>query len=122
MTAADRVSLRGSVWDWSNPFVSTAHPSNSSNQTKNAVNVLGHVVARSGQLEGAGTARRLQQLRVGEPAAAGPREHAGVPVPGLTIGKPFNFPQLFYQDNLEARYDLTWHAGRHDLKIGGEYF
>jgi hypothetical protein len=122
LTAADRVSLRGSVWDWSNPFVSTAHPSNSSNQTKNAVNVLGTWSRAAGS-------SKVQELRVGYNNFAWEnRPQAGLEntpeyrFPGLTIGKPFNFPQLFYQDNLEARYDLTWHAGRHDLKIGGEFF
>ena len=116
------MSLRGSVWDWSNPFVSTAHPSNSSNQTKNAINVLGTWSRAAGS-------SKVQELRVGynnfawenrpQPGLENTPEYR---FPGLTIGKPFNFPQLFYQDNLEARYDLTWHAGRHDLKIGGEFF
>src|SRR5207302_1886277 len=40
---------------------------------------------------------------------------------GLTVGKPYNFPQLFYQDNIETRYDLSIHKNTHDLKMGGEF-
>ena len=40
---------------------------------------------------------------------------------GLIIGKPYNFPQLFYQNNFESRYDLNWHRNSHDLKIGAEF-
>ena len=40
-------TVRGSRWDWENPFVLGAggHPSNASVQTKNATNILRHLVA-----------------------------------------------------------------------------
>jgi hypothetical protein len=43
--------------------------------------------------------------------------------PGLSIGPPWNYPdgEKLQQDRFSARYDLTWHHKRHDLKIGGEY-
>src|SRR5262249_55047358 len=45
MTSNSRLSVRGSRWTWSNPFVltnvATVHPSNASVQTKSATNVLG---------------------------------------------------------------------------------
>ena len=40
---------------------------------------------------------------------------------GLNIGKPYNYPQLFHQNNFESRYDLHWHRSAHDLKLGGEF-
>jgi len=121
LTADDRISARASRWDWANPFVGTAHPSNASNQTKSATNILGtwsRVMSTS----------KVQEVRFGlnnfewenrpQPGLENTPEYR---FPGLTIGKPFNFPQLFYQNNLEARYDLNWHAGSHDLKIGAEF-
>ena len=44
--AERRLSVRGSRWDWENPFVLGAggHPSNASVQTKNATNVARHLV------------------------------------------------------------------------------
>ena len=49
LSSNDRLSVRGSWWSWSNPFVlgRNGHPSNASVQTKAAINVLGswtHVV------------------------------------------------------------------------------
>jgi hypothetical protein len=43
LSTNDRLTGRGSRWDWSNPFVlaATGHPSNASVQTKSATNVLG---------------------------------------------------------------------------------
>jgi hypothetical protein len=43
LSTTDRLTLRGSRWDWSNPFVLGvgAHPSNASVQTKDATNVVG---------------------------------------------------------------------------------
>jgi hypothetical protein len=41
--------------------------------------------------------------------------------PGLTLGKPYNYPQWLYQNNIESRYDLSWHKSKHDIKMGGEF-
>jgi hypothetical protein len=43
--------------------------------------------------------------------------------PGLTIGPPWNYQEgeKLGEDRLTMRYDLTWHKGGHDLKIGGEW-
>jgi hypothetical protein len=40
--------------------------------------------------------------------------------PGLSLGTPSNYPQTWYEDFISPRYDLTWHKGPHDLKIGAE--
>lgn len=126
LSAADRLSLRGSRWDWSNPYVgvtaagATLHPSNSSNQVKDATNILGswtRVIGTSA----------VQEVRIGynnfdwenrpQPGLEHTPEYR---FPGVTVGKPYNFPQLFYQNNFESRYDLTWHPGAHEIKVGGE--
>ena len=41
--------------------------------------------------------------------------------PGLSIGGDGRYPQFAPQSTLSARYDLTKHAGNHDLKLGGEH-
>jgi len=51
---------------------------------------------------------------------------AGVPTtptysfPGLSLGTPSNYPQNWFEDFTTGRYDLTWHKGTHDFKIGAE--
>jgi hypothetical protein len=122
LTSSDRLTVRGSRWDWENPFVLAAggHPSNASVQTKNATNIAGiwsKVLSDS----------KVQEVRVGynnfawtnnpEPG----QNTVEYDFVGLIVGKPYNFPQLFYQDNFESRYDLNWHMNKHDLKMGGEF-
>jgi hypothetical protein len=124
LSADNRLSIRGSIWTWSNPFVLAinGHPSNASVQTKAATNVLGswsHVSAAAG---------RVHEIRLGynnfdwtnapEPSMVGTPEYD---FPGLTVGAPYNYPQHPRQNNFESRYDLNWHRDAHDLKIGAEY-
>lgn len=40
--------------------------------------------------------------------------------PGLSLGTPSNYPQNWFEDFTTTRYDLTWHKGSHDVKIGAE--
>ena len=123
LSAKDRLTIRGSRWDWENPFVLAAgvHPSNSSVQTKSATNLVGiwnKVVSDN----------RVQTIQIGynnfdwtnnpQPGLENTIEYDFV---GLTIGKPYNFPQLFHQNNFESRYDLNWHRNAHDIKVGGEF-
>jgi len=125
----NRLSVRASRWDWANPYVgSTAtgallHPSNSSNQTKDATNVLGTWSSVS-----TGSGSLVQELKIGynkfnwgNQPQAGLENTIEYRFPGLTIGKPYNYPQIFHQNNFESRYDLTWHHGIHDVKLGGEF-
>jgi Carboxypeptidase regulatory-like domain len=41
--------------------------------------------------------------------------------PGLTVGARSNYPEEFWQKTPSIRYDLSWHKGTHDVKIGGEF-
>ena len=41
--------------------------------------------------------------------------------PGLSIGPPTNQPNIFFQDTYQVRGDLTWFAGAHTFKTGGEF-
>jgi len=39
----------------------------------------------------------------------------------VTVGAPYNYPQIFNQDVQEYRDDIYYLTGRHSLKFGGEY-
>ena len=39
----------------------------------------------------------------------------------VTVGGPYNYPQIFYQDVQQYRDDLYYLAGKHAFKMGGEY-
>lgn len=119
----NRLTIRGSRWTWSNPFVLgvNGHPSNASVQTKAANNILGTWSYVAG-------GNKVHQFKLGynnfDWTNAPLAELEGVPqydFPGLSIGAPYNFPQHPKQKNFESRYDLTWTKGRHDMKIGVEY-
>ncbi len=119
LTNNDRLSIRASRWDWSNPQVGGNHPSTASAQTKDATSILAtwtHVL-------GSGA---MQEIRVGyndftwENRPQPGLETVEYRFPGLTVGGPYNFPQILGQDNLEARYDFNLHKGRHDIKLGAE--
>ncbi|MGQ0735452.1 MAG: carboxypeptidase regulatory-like domain-containing protein [Acidobacteriota bacterium] len=121
----DHVSVRGSYWDWGNPFTQvsgTEHPSQAANRSRKAINIgstWAHVVSD----------RTLQEVRIGYshfdwrnqlaiPALAGTPNYV---FPGLTVGQRRNYPQEFFQDTYSFRYDLTMNRGRHDLKVGAEF-
>ncbi len=123
LSAVDRLSFRGSQWNFENPFVLGAggHPSNATSQTKRATNILGtwsHVTGGA----------NVQELKVGysyfgRPSTPLP-SMIGVPeydFPGLTIGAPYNYPQRPIYHTWQARYDLMRHMESHDIKIGGEF-
>jgi hypothetical protein len=124
LTGTTRFSVRGSRWSWQNPFVLgiNGHPSNASVQTKAANNVLGSLTyVPTGS-------NKIHQLKVGynnfDWTNAPLPEMVGYPqydFPGISIGAPYNFPQHPKQNNWEARYDLNWTKGKHDVKLGAEY-
>ncbi|MBZ5560206.1 MAG: carboxypeptidase-like regulatory domain-containing protein [Acidobacteriia bacterium] len=125
LTTVDRLSVRGSYWTWQNPFVvanGTTPPSESSNQTKNATNILGtwtKVMAGGNRLlEIKGGYNGFHWTNAPQDSMIGTPEYR---IPGMTIGAPYNYPQTLKQDNWDGRVDLSWHKTKHDVKIGGEY-
>jgi hypothetical protein len=121
----NRLSVRGSYWTWANPFFvtnGTIPPSESSDQTKNATNVLGtwtKVMAGGNRLlEVKGGYNGFHWTNAPQASMAGTPEYR---IPGLTIGAPYNYPQTLKQDNWTGRADLSWHKDKHDIKLGGEY-
>jgi hypothetical protein len=122
LSSRNRLTIRGSIYNLDNPLVlaSGGHPSNAYISTQQATNVVGiwsKVVSDT----------KVQEVRIGynhfdwtrtpEPG----QNTVEYDFVGLTIGKPYNYPQLFYQNNFESRYDLNIHKDAHDLKLGGEF-
>ena len=125
-SAGDHVQARASYWDWKNPFTQvsgTEHPSQAANRTRKAINAAGtwsRVINQD----------LLQEVKLGyshfdwknllaEPALA---NFPNLVFPGgVNIGQRRNYPQEFFQNTYSARYDLSWHRGSHDFKIGGEF-
>ena len=124
LNAANRLTVRGSYWAWANPEVLTAGnpPSEASDQTKNATNVLGtwsRVMSGGNRiLEIKGGYNGFHWTNAPEASMLGTPEYR---IPGLTIGAPYNYPQTLKQDNWTGRVDFSVHKDKHDLKIGGEY-
>jgi len=122
LSTKDRLTLRGSLYNLENPLVlaAGAHPSNGYLSTQQATNIAG---AWSKVLSDT----KVQEVRVGYNHFDWTRTpvegQTGVEYNfvGLIVGKAYNYPQLFDQNNFESRYDLNIHKNAHDLKVGGEF-
>jgi hypothetical protein len=44
-----------------------------------------------------------------------------VTLPAVTVGEPYNEPEIFSQYTQQYRDDLFWIKGKHNIKTGGEY-
>lgn len=44
-----------------------------------------------------------------------------VTLPAVTVGEPYNQPEIFSQYTQQYRDDLFWAKGKHNFKLGGEY-
>lgn len=118
------LNVRGSRWDWKNPFDQVGgadHPSQGAIRTQEATNVVG---AWSNVMSN----RLLGELRFAYSGFAWANlalaEFGNYPellFPGLTIGPRYNYPQQFWQDTLQTRYDLTLTLDKHNFKVGGEF-
>jgi hypothetical protein len=125
LTTNDRLSVRGTWSNYTDPFYlsspSNTHPSQASDASQGSFNVLG-------TWSKVMSATAVQELKVGLKHYS----FAYVPLitdmaspelvfPGLTVGPVNWMPQWHAQDFVSARYDLNLHRGSHDFKIGGEY-
>jgi hypothetical protein len=124
VSTKDRISVRAAYWDMSDP----------AQYEYDGAPLSQHHVVNNSSLSTQGTWSRvlsqtlLQEVRLGynsfffsylrEPSLATSPEYD---FPGLTIGPISWSPQWHTQNYTSARYDLSWHRGGHDLKIGGEY-
>lgn len=118
---ADRVSIRFNMWDTGTTPTSAGHPSNANGRDYHTKSILG-TWARVGST-------KVHELKVGyyniwwdtALPAEGAERWFQYTFPGLTLGKSYSNPQTGKQHDPSVRYDLSWHKGSHDLKIGGEY-
>ncbi len=121
----DHFTVRGSYWDWGNPFTQVAgteHPSQAAARYRTAVNVVGtwaKVLSNT----------TLQEIKVGythfdwqnQLVSNKLIDTPNYVFPGLTVGQRRNYPQEFFQNTMSVRYDLSKSWGRHDSKLGGEF-
>ena len=127
------LSYRYSLWNFDRPYdKQSEHPTQSAARTRHANNFLAswsHVRSN----------RTVEELRVGyntfgwtnglgvpELQTQSPPGWSGPGTPSYnfingTIGPPQNFPQLFDQRMVTARYDVSMVRGTHELKAGGEF-
>ena len=136
----DHLSVRGAYWDFETPIDMTSgqHITEARARTQDSTNLLGtwsrvinddmvqelkvgyngfewtNRLAFADQISGCSQA-------FGNTGTFATGCQPNYVFPGLTIGGPRNFPQLFTQDLFSARYDLNMHKGSHDFKIGGEF-
>ncbi len=124
-------SVRYQRWESNNPFAITSggtHPSMAEQDSFYANNTYGtwtHIVNNG----------LMYQLHLGinkfawfnDPIPSNTTQfHSlpfGVPVfqfPTLSLGGQQNYPNYTWQDNYQARLDVNWHKGKHELKLGAE--
>ncbi|PHY10079.1 MAG: hypothetical protein CK533_11580 [Acidobacterium sp.] len=132
-TANSHLSYRYSFWRFDRPNDKQAeHPTQSAARTRKADNFLvswSHVRSSSVVEEvrvGYNTFGWTNGLALADLATKAPAGWRGTGTPSYnfingTIGPPQNFPQEFNQNQITARYDLTWNKGTHDMKIGAEF-
>ncbi len=124
LSSRNYFNVRASRWDWKNPFDQVSgqtHPSQGAIRTQEANNVVGtwsQVLSNT----------KVAELRVAYSGFAWGNlalpEFGNYPellFPGITIGPRYNYPQKFWQDTIQGRYDLTWTLEKHTFKMGGEY-
>ena len=124
LSANHRVSARVSRWNWDNPFILGAgqHPSQASIQNKISKDILGtwSTVFGGGRMvqEVKGGYAAFNWTNLPQPSMVGTPQYD---FPNFSIGAPYNYPQYHTGGTYSARYDLSWHKDKHDIKIGGEY-
>ncbi len=121
----DHFSLRGSYWDWKNPFTQVSgieHPSQAADRSRIALNFIGNwsrvINSDMSQEVKVGYTHFNWKNGLAIPALA---NSPSLAFPGQAIGQRRNYPQEFYQNTVSLRYDLSWHKGKHDMKIGAEF-
>jgi hypothetical protein len=130
-SAANSYSIRLQRWTSDNPFAISSggtHPTMAESDRFYSTNLYGtwtHVVSNN----------LMMQLHLGidrsswynDPIPSNNTQFYntpfGVPVfqfPTLSLGGQQNYPNYTWQDEYQARLDINWHKGKHEMKIGGE--
>ncbi|MGE0811950.1 MAG: carboxypeptidase regulatory-like domain-containing protein [Vicinamibacterales bacterium] len=127
---ADSLTLRAQRWDFDNPFLissGTNHPSRAEQLKQYSMNLFAswaHVATDRLLLEFRGGFNGFSWKNDSIPGMSScgcPNDVPEYAFPGLTIGGIYNYPNYTWQDTYSGRFDLNWHATRHDLKVGIEY-
>jgi hypothetical protein len=117
----DHVTFRYGYWKNFLPTSVSGHPSRLSS-------LLTDSNYTSANWTHVGSASRLQELKVNyyhyhwlfDPTLPNAGNVPEYVFPGLTLGPQWNYPEDWKEDFVTTRYDLTWHTGAHDFKIGSE--
>lgn len=121
ISANDRISVRATGYTWGNPFTGpsgTQHPSRAADRTRTSYAVF----ATWSHTHGANIVNEVK----GGYNHFGWDNEALVPSQEYrfttnTIGGPYNYPQVFLQNNQQYRDDVYWLKGAHSIKGGGEF-
>jgi hypothetical protein len=123
ITPKDHLLVRGNYFNWQNPhfFSTTGSPTRGAERFHWSDFVTGNWsrVIRN---------NLLQELKINYfhyrflngPAKDGPFTAPEYIFPGLTMGPNWNYPEDWNQDHVTTTYELKWHKGTHDIKIGSE--
>jgi hypothetical protein len=118
----DHLLIRGNYFNWQNP-----HFVGATTSPTRAAERFHHSNFLTGNWSRVMRNNLLQELKVNwfhyqfinAPASDGPQGPEYI-FAGLTIGPNWNYPEDWNQDHVTATYDLKWHKGSHDIKIGSE--
>ena len=123
LTPKDHLLVRGNYFDWQNPhfFSATTSPTRGAERFHHSNFVTGNWsrVVRN---------NLLQELKVNwfhyqfinAPLKDGPSSFPEFIFGSITIGPNWNYPEDWNQDHVTTTYEMKWHKGTHDLKVGSE--
>jgi hypothetical protein len=120
MASRDHLTARYGYWRSLRPTEPSSHPSR-----VNSLNLDSNFV--SGNWSHVGSGSLLHEVKLNyfqyhwlfEPAAGAPLIPEYI-FPGLTLGPNWNYPEDWNENFVTTRYDMTWHKGSHDVKVGTE--
>lgn len=119
--ASTKLSFRANGAIWRNPFGNvsgTSHPSQAAKQTRDGRGMFvdWSWMAKNNLVNDVKYGYNYFQW-TNNPYV----ETLEMRFPSITIGGPYNYPQIFNQNTHQVRDDLYWFRGKHNVKAGGEY-
>lgn len=120
MTANDHLALRESGSRWDNPNQFAGGPTRGAERYRDSdfANFTWSRVIHSNLLQEVKAGYFMYRF-LNVPLARGPQTPEYV-FPALTIGPNWNYPEDFNQQHFTTSYNLKWHVGEHDFKVGSE--
>ena len=116
-----KLSLRLNGAQWRNPFGNidgSSHPSRAANQTRDG---MGAVFNMNWSIK----PTFLNEIKYGYNYFEWTNNQLVNSIemrfPGITIGGPYNYPQIFDQHTNQVRDDMYWYRGKHSVRAGAEY-